>query len=76
MVGFFAQRTQRTVRGEFARLLQMASLLSLERAHEVLDYWGGESAAHISWRLTPSEVRLVLSRRLDFSPADIAQLHL
>jgi len=76
MVAFFSQKTQRTVRGEFARLIQMASLLSLERVAEVLDYWGGEQSAHITWRLTPSEVRLVLSRRIDFAPNDIAQLAL
>jgi hypothetical protein len=44
------------VRDKFARLNQMAIILSLESVDEFLDYWGDESG-HITWRLTPAEVR-------------------
>lgn len=40
-----------------------------------MDYWG-ENAGQMTWRLTPPEVRKVLSRRVDFSAAQIAALKL
>ena len=75
LMTYFSNNTQRTVRGEFARLTQMASLLNLEKVSEVLEYWGDKSG-HMTWRLTPAEVRKVLSRRIDFRPEDIASLQL
>ena len=60
---------------EFARLTQIASLLNLEKVGEVLYYWG-DNNSNVTWRLTPAEVRRVLSRRVDFSPAEIAALKL
>ena len=75
IVNYFSNHTQRAVRGEFARLMQMASLLNLEKVSEVLDYWG-ENSGQMTWRLTPSEVRRTLSRRVDFSGEDIANLKL
>ena len=53
----------------------MASLLNLEKVSEVLDYWG-DNSGHMTWRLTPGEVRKVLSRRVDFSSNEIASLKL
>lgn len=63
------------MRADFARLTQIASLLNLTKASEVMDYWG-ENAGQMTWRLTPPEVRKVLSRRVDFSAAQIAALKL
>eukprot|EP01090_Pellita_catalonica_P018750 TRINITY_DN6155_c0_g1_i1.p1 TRINITY_DN6155_c0_g1~~TRINITY_DN6155_c0_g1_i1.p1 ORF type:complete len:281 (+),score=49.34 TRINITY_DN6155_c0_g1_i1:56-844(+) len=73
--GYFSQHTNKTVRGIFARLNQMSSLLSLERVDEVNDYWG-ENSGQMTWRLTPGEVRKVLSRRIEFSAQQIASLKL
>ncbi|KAL6057907.1 Golgi transport complex subunit 4 [Balamuthia mandrillaris] len=78
LVNYFSNITQSqvlSVRGEFARLNQMASLLNLETVNEVLDYWG-ENAGQVTWRLTPGEVRKVLSRRVEFKSNAIAQLKL
>lgn len=75
IVSYFSSASERTVRGEFARLIQMASLLNLQQVTEVLDYWG-ENCGQMTWRLTPGEVRRVLSRRIDFKPTDIAGLKL
>ena len=66
--------TSRTVRVKFARLSQMASLLTLEAVGEVLDYWGDAGA--IAWRLTDSDVRQILSQRADFAPHEILALKL
>lgn len=67
--------SQLSVRADFARLTQIASLLNLSKAAEVMDYWG-ENAGQMTWRLTPGEVRKALSRRVDFTPAQIAALKL
>jgi len=71
---YFSTVTQKTVRDKFSRLSQIASLLVLEKASEVLEYWGPESA--ITWRLTPTEVRKVLALRIDFTPEAISSLKL
>lgn len=44
----------------------MATVLSLESVQEFLDYWGDDTG-HITWRLTPAEVRSVLAQRQDFA---------
>ncbi|KAK9830013.1 hypothetical protein WJX72_009198 [[Myrmecia] bisecta] len=67
--------TQRTVRDKFAKLSQMATILSLESAGEMLDYWG-ENAGPITWRLTEVQVREVLGQRRDFTREEIASLAL
>lgn len=55
--------------------IQMAIVLSLESVEEFLDYWGDDTG-HITWRLTPSEVRAILQQRTDFSRDTIAALPL
>lgn len=73
--GGLSELTSRTVRDKFARLSQMATLLSLEAVSEVLDFWGDNSGA-LAWRLTESDVRQVLAQRTDFSRAQIQALQL
>ncbi|KAJ7280500.1 hypothetical protein O6H91_Y371800 [Diphasiastrum complanatum] len=75
LVGHFSGMTQRTVRDKFARLIQMATILNLEKVIEILDFWG-ENSGPVTWRLTPAEVRRILSLRVDFRPEAIAALKL
>ncbi|KAK3004784.1 hypothetical protein RJ639_020123 [Escallonia herrerae] len=75
LVSHFSSMTQRTVRDKFARLTQMATVLNLEKVSEILDFWG-ENSGPMTWRLTPAEVRRVLSMRVDFKPEAIAALKL
>jgi hypothetical protein len=53
----------------------MAIVLSLESVEEFLDYWGDDTG-HITWRLTPAEVKGVLGQRSDFNKATISALPL
>jgi hypothetical protein len=53
----------------------MATVLSLESVQEFCDYWGDDTG-HITWRLTPAEVRAVLAQREDFSRDVVAALAL
>lgn len=55
--------------------LQMAIVLSLESVEEFLDYWGDDTG-HITWRLTPSEVKAILGQRADFNKDTISALPL
>lgn len=55
-VATLGEVTQRTVRDKWARLSQMATILSLETCEELLDYW-----ASGNWRLSPAQARQVCS---------------
>lgn len=75
LIGRLSSLTQSTVRDKFSRLQQIAIVLNLESVQEILDSWG-DNAGSLSWRLSPAEVKKVMSLRVDFSPADIASLRL
>ncbi|PFX33324.1 Conserved oligomeric Golgi complex subunit 4 [Stylophora pistillata] len=62
LVGYLTAVTQWTIRDKFARLTQIATVLNLEKVGEIMDYWGPNSGP-MTWRLTPTEVRQVLSLR-------------
>lgn len=73
LVAGFTDLTQRTVRDKFARLSQMATVLSLEEVREIGEYWG-EGKASVTWRLSSADVKQVLMLRKDFRPQDIAAI--
>lgn len=75
LVGYLSSVTTWTIRDKFARLTQMATILNLERVNELLDYWGPNSGP-LTWRLTPTEVRNILSLRVDFRSEEIKKLKL
>lgn len=70
-VATLGEVTQRTVRDKWARLSQMATILSLETCEELLDYW-----ASGNWRLSPAQARQVLAQRADFDEPSIVALDL
>lgn len=59
-----------TVRERFGRLSEMSTLLSFESPTEILDY------SSVSWKLTETQIREVLSQRFDFDQREIATLQL
>lgn len=75
LISFLTSMTTWTIRDRFARLTQTATILNLETVNEILDYWGSNSGP-LTWRLTPAEVRRVLSMRADFKSDDIRKLKL
>lgn len=75
LVNHFSEMSQKPVRDKFARLSQMTTILNFERVSEILDFWG-ENAGHMTWLLTPADVRRVLGLRIDFKPEAIAALRL
>lgn len=60
--GYLTTSTSWSVRDKFARLTQIATVLNFEKVSEIADYWGSHEGA-LTWRLTPSEVRTVMSLR-------------
>jgi hypothetical protein len=70
---YFTILTKRTVRDKFTRLIQITSLLTLEKVTEILDYWYIEN---MKWRLTCDEVKEILKRRKDFNCVAIDRLKL
>ncbi|XP_028391854.1 conserved oligomeric Golgi complex subunit 4-like [Dendronephthya gigantea] len=75
LVGYLTAITQWTVRDRFARLTQMATILNMERVSEIMEYWDSSSGP-LTWRLTPTEVRQIMTLRVDFRLEDINRLKL
>jgi hypothetical protein len=76
LVAFFSERSSRRARSRFARLLQMAQLLTSETAADALSLMAGDlsNPGGSGWLLGAEETRSVLAMRTDFSAAEIAQL--
>lgn len=75
LVAAVGELSTKPVRDKFARLTQMAIVLSLESVEEFLDYWGDDTG-HVTWRLTPTEVKAILRQRSDFNKDTISALPL
>nr|CAD7434218.1 unnamed protein product [Timema monikensis] len=75
LVGYLTSATSWSIRDKFARLTQIATVLNLERVTEISDYWGNSSSP-LTWRLTPTEIRHIMSLRTDFRSEDIKRLKL
>jgi hypothetical protein len=73
LMNYFAALCQRTARDKFSRLVQICSVLQLEKVAEIADYFSDNRAV---WRLDAAEVRRILALRSDFSQKAIAQLRL
>eukprot|EP00742_Colponemidia_sp_Colp-10_P011072 GILJ01012250.1.p1 GENE.GILJ01012250.1~~GILJ01012250.1.p1 ORF type:complete len:459 (+),score=92.43 GILJ01012250.1:171-1379(+) len=75
LVTYFSSITEKSVRQHLARLSQLASLLSLEKVNEVLEYWGQGTGA-MAWKLSKTDVKKALLLRVDFRPEAVSQLRL
>eukprot|EP00471_Norrisiella_sphaerica_P011270 CAMPEP_0184493506 /NCGR_PEP_ID=MMETSP0113_2-20130426/26173_1 /TAXON_ID=91329 /ORGANISM="Norrisiella sphaerica, Strain BC52" /LENGTH=808 /DNA_ID=CAMNT_0026878785 /DNA_START=88 /DNA_END=2514 /DNA_ORIENTATION=+ len=71
--GLFNKLCNKPVRDKFTRLLQIASLLQVDKVEEILDYWTSDAQV---WRLSPMDVKAVLSLRVEFSQPAIDALKL
>ena len=61
LINYLTSLTSWSTREKFARLSQIAILLSLENVNELFEYWN--SSLTITWRLTPNEIRQILLLR-------------
>ncbi|CAD5118829.1 DgyrCDS7507 [Dimorphilus gyrociliatus] len=74
LLTYITSLTSWTVRDKFARIQQMALVLSVENVDELKDYCGASSS--FTWRLSPNDVRRILRLRKDVKARDIAALKL
>lgn len=77
MGSYLTSATSWSVRDKLARLNQIATVLNLERVSELTDFYNPSDsggAAATAWRLTPNEIRKLLSLRIDFKVEDIKRL--
>lgn len=72
LVGSLSELTASAVRDKFARLVQIASVLTVESVREMAEYWGEGGFT----RLTPDDVRTVLGQRVDFTAEQVFALDL
>ncbi|KAL0275674.1 UNVERIFIED_CONTAM: hypothetical protein PYX00_003462 [Menopon gallinae] len=70
LVSFLTSATSWSVRDKFTRLVQISTLLNLDRLSEMSEIASGLD------KLQPSEIKKVLSLRTDLSEAEIANLKL
>lgn len=69
--------TSWSVRDKMTRLSQIATILNLEKISELTDYWNpGSDGDMTSWRITPNEVRTILTLRTDFRMEDIKRIQI
>jgi hypothetical protein len=71
LMGYFSGASRWAARDHFARLAQMALLLTLEKAADVSDVWIARE-----WRLSATEARQVLALRVEFGPDELQRLRL
>eukprot|EP00929_Paragymnodinium_shiwhaense_P007701 TRINITY_DN111610_c0_g1_i1.p1 TRINITY_DN111610_c0_g1~~TRINITY_DN111610_c0_g1_i1.p1 ORF type:complete len:753 (-),score=261.59 TRINITY_DN111610_c0_g1_i1:71-2329(-) len=69
LCSFFTSVSEQALRHKFARLFEMSSILSLESVSELRELYGETR----SWRLTPEEMRKLITSRVDL-PATEADL--
>jgi hypothetical protein len=72
LLAYFSSSTALSLRDKFSRLIQIATLLQIERPSEVSDYIRDGTSG--DWKLHETEVKKILALRSDFSPKDIAAL--
>lgn len=73
LASYLAAATSWSIRDKFARLSQIATILSIEKVEELVDYCGADAMA---WRLTPAEARNILALRTDLKSDEIRRLKL
>ncbi|KAA0184143.1 putative Conserved oligomeric Golgi complex component 4, partial [Fasciolopsis buskii] len=71
LFAYLTSITYLALRDHFTCLLQTCNLLNLDKVSEVAFYWNSAT-----WRLTPNEVRRILSLRVEFTTDEIRRLKL
>ncbi|KAF8822811.1 hypothetical protein IE077_002535 [Cardiosporidium cionae] len=69
LIALFGTYAEKSIRSKFTSIIEVTDLLSLSTLQEFPDLWG--SITGKNWKLTPSEIKQVLSCRVDFSKENI-----
>ncbi|GAU95964.1 hypothetical protein RvY_07479 [Ramazzottius varieornatus] len=76
LLHYLSSITGWSIRDKFARIIQIVTILNVDSLNEFLDLWNPASGISLSWRITPSEARLILALRTDFRSDEIKRLKL
>lgn len=76
LISYFGGASAWPVRERFARLVQVTTVLNLERVSDLNEFLSPDSGVRFSWKLTPDTIKQILKLRSDFREDDIRQIKL
>jgi len=76
LINYFSGVSAWPVREKFARLVQVTTVLNLERVSDLNEFLSPDSGIRFSWKLTPDNIKQILKLRADFHEDDIRKIKL
>jgi hypothetical protein len=76
LINYFSGASVWPSREKFARLVQVTTVLNLERVSDLNEFLNPDSGMRFSWKLTPDTIRQILKLRVDFREDDIRKIKL
>lgn len=76
LINYFSGASAWPIREKFARLVQVTTVLNLERVSDLNEFLNPDSGMRFSWKLTPDTIRQILKLRVDFKEDDIRKIKL
>lgn len=76
LINYFSGASAWPVREKFARLVQVTTVLNLERVSDLNEFLNPDSGMRFAWKLTPDTIKQILKLRSDFREDDIRRIQL
>lgn len=76
LINYFSGVSAWPIREKFARLVQVTTVLNLERVSDLNEFLNPDSGMRFSWKLTPDSIKQILKLRTDFREDDIRKIKL
>lgn len=76
LINYFSGASAWPIREKFARLVQVTTVLNLERVSDLNEFLSPDSGIRFSWKLTPDNIKQILKLRADFREDDIRKIKL
>jgi hypothetical protein len=76
LINYFSGASAWPVREKFSRLVQVTTVLNLERVSDIDEFLNPDSGLRFSWKLTPDIIKQILKLRSDFREEDIRRIKL
>ncbi|VVC39551.1 Conserved oligomeric Golgi complex, subunit 4 [Cinara cedri] len=76
LINYFSGASAWPIREKFARLVQITTVLNLERVSDLNEFLSPDSGMRFSWKLTPDSIKQILKLRSDFREDEIRKIKL
>lgn len=76
LINYFSGASAWPIREKFARLVQVTTVLNLERVSDINEFLNPDNGMRFSWKLTPDSIKQILKLRADFREDDIRKIKL